>query len=84
MVAPGNQAGAQEAGEEAMSQQDRILAHLMRGRPLTRLNSWDELGVIEAPARISELRSKGHAIETTMKTVTNRYGEKVRIAVWSL
>jgi len=49
---------------------------------LTRLNAWDELGVIEAPARISELRHEGHTILTTMKPVLNRYGESVRIAEW--
>jgi len=74
------------------SQKDRILDYLKSPaygggggrRYLTRLNSWDELGVLEAPARISELRQDGWAISTTMVTVTNRYGEDVRIAKWSL
>lgn len=67
-----------------MNQQDRILDYLQKGGKLTRLNSWNELGVIEAPARISELRAKGYPIITQMITVTNRYGEKVRVARWSL
>ena len=67
-----------------MGQRDRILDYLKRGGRLTRLNSWQELGIIEAPARISELRAAGHAIHTETRTVTNRYGEKVRIAVWSM
>ena len=65
-----------------MSQRERILAYLQAGHTLTRLESWNELGVLEAPARISELRMAGHQINTTMITITNRYGEKVRVAKW--
>jgi len=49
---------------------------------LTRLNSWDDLGILEAPARVSELRAKGHPIETKLRQVVNRYGDKVTIAEW--
>lgn len=66
------------------NQQDRILQYLQSGRVLTRLNSWADLGILEAPARISELRSKGFIITTKMVQVKNRYGEKTRIAHWSL
>ena len=65
-----------------MSQKDRVLQYLKQGKTLTRLNAWDELGVIETPARISELRHEGHKIQTAMKPVINRYGESVRIAEW--
>ena len=67
-----------------MSQQKRILNYLEQGKTLTRLNSWDELGILEAPARISELRAAGHQIHTDMVAISNKYGEKVRIAKWSL
>lgn len=67
-----------------MTQQDRILEYLKEGKTLTRLNAWDNLGILEAPARISELRNKGHNIQTGFKTVLNRYGEQVRIAEWRL
>ncbi len=66
-----------------MNQKERILGYLKAGHKLTRLNSWKELGIIEAPARISELRFEGHPIKTTMRTVSNRFGEPVRIAVWT-
>ncbi len=65
-----------------MSQKDRVLQYLKKGKVLNRLNAWDELGVIETPARISELRHEGHDIQTNMKPVLNRYGEQVRIAEW--
>ena len=67
-----------------MTQQDRILEYLKEGKTLTRLNAWDALGILEAPARISELRAKGHQIKTDFITVINRYGEKVKIAEWTL
>ena len=67
-----------------MTQAERILEHLQAGNTLTRLESWGTLGVIEAPARISELRAAGHQIKTKMITVRNRYGEKVSIAEWSM
>ena len=67
-----------------MSQQKRILNYLKQGKELTRLNSWKELNVLEAPARISELRAEGHHIHTEMITIRNKYGEKVRIAKWTL
>ena len=65
-----------------MSQKDRVLQYLKQGKVLTRLNAWAELGVIEAPARISELRHEGHDIQTAMMLVFNRYGDQVRIAEW--
>ena len=67
-----------------MTQQERILEYLKAGKTLTRLNAWDNLGILEAPARISELRNKGHQIQTGFKTILNRYGEKVKIAEWRL
>ena len=69
-------------GEKVMTQKERVLAHLKAGKKLTRLNAWDTLGIIECPARISELRNEGHDIRTTMFSVKNRYGEPVRIARW--
>lgn len=64
------------------TQKDRIKAYLDSGKVLTRLNAWDELGILEAPARISELRATGYLISTTMITVKNRYGEDVKVAEW--
>ena len=65
-------------------QVDRILDHLEAGNTLTRLESWSTLGVLEAPARISELRALGHNINTKMIKVINRFGESVSVAEWSM
>lgn len=67
-----------------MTQRERILDYLSEGKELTRLNCWDQLGILEAPARISELRSQGHPIVTEMIEVNNRYGEPVKVAKWRM
>lgn len=64
------------------SQRERLIAFFDSGKTLTRLTAWDELGILEAPARISELRSANYPIVTKMITVKNRYGEYVRVAEW--
>ena len=66
------------------TQKERVLSWLKSGESLNRLLSWEHLGVLEAPARISELRSEGYNIVTRMVSVKNRYGETVRIAEWSM
>ena len=66
------------------TQGDRLLEYVQAGNSLMRLEAWSMLGIIEAPARISELKAKGHNIKTEMVTVKNRYGESVRIASWSM
>jgi len=67
-----------------MTQKQRLLEYLMEGNTLSRLEAWDTLGILEAPARISELRAEGHEIITKMVEVRNRYGEEVRIAHWMM
>ncbi len=66
------------------TQNERLLNWLESGLSITRLEGWDKLGIIELPARISELKFKGHAIITDRVTVRNRYGEAVSVAKWSL
>jgi hypothetical protein len=65
-----------------LTQSQRIHEYLADGNVLNRLDAWDELGVLEAPARISELRKRGVPIQTRMVPVVNRYGETVRVAEW--
>lgn len=67
-----------------MTQRERIYEYLQAGNKLTRLNAWDQLGILEAPARISELRAAGAPIVTTMREVRNRFGEPVKVAEWTM
>ena len=66
------------------SQKKRLLRYLESGKSITRLTAWSQLGIIECPARISELRAEGYDIYTELVTVTNSYDEKVRIAKWTM
>lgn len=66
-----------------MNQRDRIKQYLDDGLTLNRLEGWSTLGILETPARICEIRAEGYPVTTKMITVTNRYGEKVRIAQWT-
>ena len=70
--------------EARLKQKDIILEWLESGNSLTRLTAWEELGILEAPARISELRKEGHEIETDKVQVSNRHGHTVTVARWKL
>lgn len=63
-------------------QQKRIVELLESGSVLRRTETFRRLGIVEAPARISELRAMGYDIRTRRITVKNRYGESVSIAEW--
>jgi hypothetical protein len=66
-----------------MTQKQRLLAHLKR-KKITRLEAWTSLGILELASRVGELKADSHIIHTRMKPVYNRFGEKVRIAEYSL
>lgn len=66
------------------SQQKRILKYLKTHKAITRLDSFNKLGITELPKRISELRRLGYPISDEWKEVKNRYGEKTRVKAYSL
>jgi len=47
----------------AKSQNERILAHLERGKPITSLDAFKRFGCTRLAARIRELKLAGHAIQ---------------------
>ena len=66
------------------TQAQRVLRHLQDGQTLTAAEAVREYGIMQLPARIFHLRSAGHAIQTEWKCATNRYGEPVHFAEYSL
>lgn len=66
------------------SQCDRILAYLKEHGTIDPLTAWSECGVYRCGARIFDLRSRGYEISTGEKEVTNRYGEKCKVAEYRL
>ena len=66
------------------SQKQLIKTALESGQAVTRRGAYVDMGILNPTARIAELRQDGLPIKTTIKTVRNRYGKTVRVAVWSL
>ena len=62
-----------------MSQVQRLIEHLSLGNRIHRISSYNVLGIIELSARVIDAEKKGCVIDREWRTVTNRYGEKVRI-----
>lgn len=67
-----------------MSQADHVLYHLITRGEITALEAFRHYGIMQMPRRVFDLRRRGYPVETRMVTRKNRYGEKVRIAVYSL
>ena len=65
------------------SQCERIPARLKSG-PLTQIEALEELGVLRLASRINDLKNAGHCIHKQMIEVTNRFGEKCRVAQYRL
>lgn len=63
----------------AIAQNFLILAYLKHAGPLTQLDALRRIGSMRLGARIWELRSQGHKIETDYVTVKTRAG-KARVA----
>lgn len=58
----------------------RILEWLQLGKPLTAEIALKELGCARLAARIRDLRAEGHKIHARLVPVTNRYGQRCRVA----
>ena len=67
-----------------MTQNERILRHLMDGGTLTQAEAFQEYGVGRLSSRICELRKAGYPIEREFVTAKNRYGELVTYCRYSL
>jgi hypothetical protein len=61
-----------------MTQTDRILAYLKRGKPITGLDAFKKFGCLRLPARVLDLKRAGHDIRK--RTVEK--GGKYVAAYW--
>ena len=66
-----------------MTQGDIILWHLQNVGTLTRAQAMSEYGIVELPARITELKKLGYNITSERGTSINRFG-KVRFNIYKL
>ena len=68
-----------------MSQEQRVLKYLETHKTgITQLEAYLHLGIMRLAARICELKNKGYNIEREMVEVTDRWGDKCRVARYYL
>lgn len=70
--------------EHRPTQNERILSYINQFGSITQLDALQDLGVMRLASRISDLRSLGYPIISTVEPVKNRYGEKCHIKRYSL
>lgn len=68
---------------EKQRQEDRLLEALRTG-PVDPMKAWRELGIYRLGARVFDLKEKGHDIQNKGKTISNRFGERCRVANYHL
>lgn len=70
---------------ERPNQVERILDYLSRHGSITQFEAISELGILRLASRISEMKDKyGIKIKSEMVEVTNRFGEKCRVARYTI
>lgn len=66
-------------GNSKPTQVERVREYMKRNGSITQLEAMTELGVMRLASRISEMRNEEMIIRDTVE-VTNRFGEKCRVA----
>lgn len=62
----------------------RILEYLHRHGTITQYEALLDLGIMRLASRMTELKKRGHKIETEWVKVSNRYGETCRVKRYRL
>jgi hypothetical protein len=65
------------------NQEKRLLEYLKINKRITPLEAWAELGIYRLSAIMFKLREKCE-IQTSRKSVTNKFGEHCNFAVYEL
>lgn len=67
------------------SQCDRLYQYMTdHTEGITQIEALNALGILRLASRISEMRKSGYAIARDWVDVTNRYGEKCKVARYRL
>lgn len=67
-----------------MTQADRVLEYIREHGEITSLQAINDLGVIQLPRRIHDLKRRGIPVTRTDVVERNRFGERVRHGVYRL
>lgn len=62
----------------------RILQYIEQHGSITQQEASRELGIMRLASRMTELKKRGHKIETEWVKVSNRYGETCRVKRYRL
>ena len=66
------------------TQEEKVLDWMKRKGEITSAIAYDELGIIQLPKRIWNLKRMGYTIKTEWREGKNRFGDKVRFCAYSL
>lgn len=67
-----------------MTCDERVLSYMKQFGSITPMEAYTRIGVYRLSGSIFNLRKEGHCITTNMVLVRNKYGEKCRVARYSL
>lgn len=70
--------------DNATAQANIILDHMKTIGAITRIEAMNIYGIGNITARITDLRQRGHKIQTIKVKGVNRYGRKINYARWIL
>ena len=65
-------------------QRQRVLNYMHHYGSITQYEAIEELGILRLASRISEIKKLGYPVQSKRVTVINKYGEKCRVAQYSL
>lgn len=63
-----------------MTQKEKVIQYMTDNGSITPLDAYREFGIMRLAAVVFDLKEQGYPIETTIKAMKNRYGDKVRFA----
>lgn len=66
------------------TQNEMVLEHLRKHGTINLNTAYIEYGVMALHSRISDLRERGHLIETCRHTVKNRFGKNISAVDYKL
>lgn len=65
-------------------QRQRVLNYMHHYGSITQYEALEHLGILRLASRISEIKKMGYPVKSNRVTVINKFGEKCRVARYSL
>lgn len=65
--------------DRRLAQEQRVKEYMIEYGSITIIDAWQKLGVFSLSSRISQLKKSGFPISKGWYTLTNRFGEPIKI-----